>query len=167
MWQTTFSHCFTPRRKSIGTKRNDIGDADRALIVEAFTAFTVGVFGDKGGVYCESKIFDTDEFGYNKIVVERPQRDEHGEIVRKKGKPVADSALRDTENVPLTEDIDDCFAREVLPYAPDAWIDRSKTKIGYEIPMTRYFYEYQAPEPVADIMARMERFIMLTTVLVI
>ena len=148
------SHCFTPRRKSIGTKRNDIGDADRALIVEAFTAFTEGVFGDKNGVYCESKIFNTDEFGYNKIVVERPQRDENGNVVTKKGKPVADSDLRDTENVPLTEDIDAYFAREVLPYAPDAWIDRSKTKIGYEIPMTRYFYEYQVPEQSDVILAR-------------
>lgn len=148
------SHCYTSRRKAIGTKRNDISDADRALIVEAFTAFTEDVFGDKNGVYCESKIFNTDEFGYNKIVVERPQRDENGNVVAKKGKPVADSALRDTENVPLTEDIDEYFAREVLPYAPDAWIDRSKTKIGYEIPMTRYFYEYQAPESVDDIVAR-------------
>ena len=148
------SHCFTPRRKSIGTKRNDISDENRRLIVEAYAAFSEGVFGEKPGVYCESKIFDTDEFGYNKIVVERPLRDEAGEIVKKKGKPVADSALRDTENVPLTEDIDAYVAREVLPYASDAWIDRSKTKIGYEIPMTRYFYEYQAPEPVEDIMAR-------------
>ena len=148
------SHCFTPRRKSIGTKRNDISDTDRALIVEAFTAFSEGIFGNKTGVYCESKIFNTDEFGYNKIVVERPQRDEHGEIIKKKGKPVADSSLRDTENVPLTEDIDSYFEREVLPYAPDAWIDRSKTKIGYEIPMTRYFYEYQAPENSEVILSR-------------
>ena len=148
------SHCFTPRRKSIGTKRNDVGDGDRALIVEAYRAFADGVFGDPDGVYCESKIFDTDAFGYNKITVERPLRDEHGEIVRKKGKPVADADLRDTENVPLTEDIDAYFAREVLPYAPDAWIDRSKTKIGYEIPMTRYFYKYQKPEAAEDIMAR-------------
>ena len=72
----------------------------------------------------------------------------------KKGKPVADTSLRDTENVPLKENIDEYFKREVLPYAPDAWIDKTKTKIGYEIPMTRYFYEYQAPEPVEDIMAR-------------
>ena len=148
------SHCFTPRRKSIGTKRNDISDENRRLIVQAFSAFTEGVFGDKAGVYCESRIFDTDEFGYNKIVVERPLRDEQGQIVKKKGKPVADANLRDTENVPLTEDIDAYFAREVLPYAPDAWIDRSKTKIGYEIPMTRYFYEYQKPEPSADILTR-------------
>ena len=72
----------------------------------------------------------------------------------KRGKPVADSSLRDTENVPITEDIQAYFAREVLPYAPDAWIDEKKTKVGYEIPMTRYFYEYQPPEPVEDIMAR-------------
>ncbi|MBE6818965.1 MAG: SAM-dependent DNA methyltransferase [Ruminococcaceae bacterium] len=148
------SHCFTPRRKSIGTKRNDISDSNRRLITQAFNAFSEGVFGDKAGVYCESKIFTTDDFGYNKIVVERPQRDENGEIITKKGKPVADASLRDTENVPLTEDIDTYFAREVLPYAPDAWIDRKKTKIGYEIPMTRYFYEYQAPEATEDIMAR-------------
>ena len=148
------SHCFTPRRKSIGTKRNDIGDGDRALIVEAYAAFTEGVFGDKAGVYCESKIFTTDEFGYNKIVVERPVCDETGAPLLKKGKPVADTAKRDTENVPLTEDIDAYFAHEVLPYAPDAWIDRSKTKIGYEIPMTRYFYEYKQPEKSEDILGR-------------
>lgn len=149
------SHCFTPRRKSIGTKRNDISDSDRALIVEAYAAFeNGGIYGEKAGVYCESKIFTTDEFGYNKIVVERPERDDKGEIVRKKGKPVADAALRDTENVPLTEDIDTFFAREVLPFAPDAWIDTKKTKIGYEIPMTRYFYEYQQPEASEDILSR-------------
>ena len=95
------------------------------------------------------------EFGYHKIVVERPQRDENGEIIRKRGKPVADTALRDTENVPLVQDIDAYFAREVLPYAPDAWIDTKKTKVGYEIPMTRYFYEHQAPEPVEEIAARL------------
>ena len=72
----------------------------------------------------------------------------------KKGKPGADSSLRDTENVPLVEDIDAYFAREILPYAPDAWIDKSKTKVGYEIPMTRYFYEYQAPEASDDILSR-------------
>ena len=121
------SHCFEPRRKSIGTKN---------------------------GIYCESKVFESVEFGYNKIVVERPQRDEAGNILLKRGKPVPDTSLRDTENVPLVQDIDAYFAREVLPYAPDAWIDHSKTKAGYEIPMTRYFYEYQAPEAVEDIVAR-------------
>lgn len=149
------SHCFEPRRKSIGTKRNDITDACRELIVTAYGEFANGkVYGDKNGIYCESKVFESVEFGYNKIVVERPQRDEAGNVIMKRGKPVPDTSLRDTENVPLVQDIDAYFAREVLPYAPDAWIDHSKTKVGYEIPMTRYFYEYQAPEAVEDIVAR-------------
>lgn len=149
------SHCFEPRRKSIGTKRNDITDACRELIVTAYGEFANGkVYGDKNGIYCESKVFESVEFGYNKIVVERPQRDEAGNILLKRGKPVPDTSLRDTENVPLVQDIDTYFAREILPYAPDAWIDHSKTKVGYEIPMTRYFYEYQAPEAVEDIVAR-------------
>ena len=149
------SHCFEPRRKSIGTKRNDITDVCRELIVTAYGEFANGkVYGDKNGIYCESKVFESVEFGYNKIVVERPQRDEAGNIILKRGKPVPDTSLRDTENVPLVQDIDAYFAREVLPYAPDAWIDHSKTKVGYEIPMTRYFYEYQAPEAVEDIVAR-------------
>ena len=149
------SHCFEPRRKSIGTKRNDITDACRELIVTAYGEFANGkVYGDKNGIYCESKVFESVEFGYNKIVVERPQRDKAGNVILKRGKPVPDTSLRDTENVPLVQDIDAYFAREVLPYAPDAWIDHSKTKVGYEIPMTRYFYEYQAPEAVEDIVAR-------------
>ena len=149
------SHCFEPRRKSIGTKRNDITDLCRDLIVTAYGEFQDDkVYGDKSGIYCWSKIFDKIEFGYSKIVVERPKRDEQGEIIRKNGKPVADVDLRDTENVPLKEDIEEYFKREVLPYAPDAWIDHSKTKIGFEIPMTRYFYEYQKPESSDSIAAR-------------
>ena len=149
------SHCYEPRRKSIGTKRNDITDLCRRLIVQAYGEFKNDeIYGEKDGVYCHSKIFNAEEFGYYKITVERPQRDENGEIVKKKGKPVADTKLRDTENVPMTEDIQAYFEREVLPYAPDAWIDEKKTKTGYEIPMTRYFYEYQPPEPVESIVER-------------
>ena len=148
------SHCYEPRRKPIGTKRNDITDLCREIIVQAYGAFREGIFGDKNGIYCESKIFDAVEFGYNKIVVERPLLDENGKPVLKKGKKLADADLRDTENVPMDEDIDAYFAREVLPYAPDAWIDKTKTKVGYEIPMTRYFYEYQAPEASNDVLSR-------------
>jgi len=148
------SHCYEARRKSIGTKRNDITDLCRELIVKAYGNFEEGIYGDKNGIYCESKIFESVEFGYNKIVVERPLRDENGNIVLKKGKPIADASLRDTENVPLDEDIDTYFAREVLPYAEDAWIDKSKTKVGYEIPMTRYFYEYQKPQASDEILSR-------------
>ena len=150
------SHCAEPRRKSIGTKRNDITDLCRELISRAYGEFKHDeIYGDKDGVYCHSKIFANEDFGYSKIVVERPTIGEDGKPVLKKGKPVADAALRDTENVPFAEDIDEYFAREVLPYAPDAWIDTKKTKVGYEIPMTRYFYEYQAPERVEDIMQRL------------
>ena len=259
------SHCCEARRKSIGTKRNDVTDLCRELIVRAYGEFKDdAIYGDKAGVYCQSKIFDNETFGYRKITVERPLRqvafindetlnltksflwqhqvdvdsniidlggqitereatlprtqgeigaelhlrryyqillslkreepytsiseveklfnasplnpgtklmrfssfnsislselllktDPRGEIVTKRGKPVADADLRDTENVPLTEDVESYFKREVLPYAPDAWIDEKKTKVGYEIPMTRYFYEYQAPEKTEDIMAR-------------
>ena len=152
------SHCFEPRRKSIGSKRNDITDACRELIIQAYGEFkNNAIYGDKSGVYCQSKIFDTVQFGYNKIVIERPLRDENGEIVKKAGKPVADTSLRDTENVPLDEDIDRYFKREILPYAMDAWIDKKKTKVGYEIPMTRYFYEYKAPEPVGSIVKRINK----------
>lgn len=149
------SRCYEARRKSIGTKRNDITDLCRRLIVQAYGEFkNDAVYGDKDGVYCHSKIFNSEEFGYYKITVERPQRDKNGEMITKKGKPVADTKLRDTENVPMTDDIQAYFEREVLPYAPDAWIDKKKTKVGYEIPMTRYFYEYQPPEPVESIVER-------------
>ena len=152
------SHCFEPRRKSIGSKRNDITDACRELIIQAYGEFkNNAIYGDKSGVYCQSKIFDTVQFGYNKIVVERPLRDENGQIVKKAGKPVADTSLRDTENVPLDEDIDRYFKREILPYTMDAWIDKKKTKVGYEIPMTRYFYEYKAPESVGSIVKRISK----------
>ena len=151
------SHCYEPRRKSIGTKRNDITDMCRELIVKAYGEFrNEAVYGNPEGIYCESKIFGTEEFGYNKVSILRPQRDENGKIVKdKKGKPVADKSLSDTENVPLVEDIDKYFEREVLPFAPDAWIDKKATKVGYEIPMTRYFYKYQEPESVESIQARL------------
>lgn len=149
------SHCYESRKKNIGTKRNDITDMCRQLIVQAYGDYHHdAVYGDKNGIYCESKIFDTVDFGYNKIVVECPLRDEHGELILKKGKKQADVSLRDTENIPLAEDIDAYFAREVLPYAPDAWIDIKKTKVGYEIPMAKFFYEYQAPEMAEEIISR-------------
>lgn len=73
----------------------------------------------------------------------QPERDENGGIRRgRKGDPKSDKSLMDTENIPLSEDIDEYFEREVKPYAPDAWMDRSKDKVGYEIPFTRYFYKY-------------------------
>ncbi len=138
------SGLFEKRRKALGNKRNDISPEQIAEITRIYGDFAENEI---------SKIFDNQDFGYSKITVERPLRDEKGEPVLKKGKPQADPALRDTENVPLKEDIPAYFAREVLPFAPDAWIDESKTKVGYEIPFTRYFYRYEAPRPSSEIMA--------------
>ena len=134
---------FEKRRKSLGNKRNDIPE-------EAIKEIT-RVYGE----FVESEIcqiYDNEDFGYTKITVERPLLDENGEPLLKKGKAQADSSRRDTENVPLKEDIEEYFKCEVLPFAPDAWIDHKKTKIGYEIPFTRYFYKYEAPRPSEEIM---------------
>jgi type I restriction enzyme M protein len=103
-----------------------------------------------------SRLFPNSAFGYRTITVERPLRDASGKPVlgergKNKGKPQADSSLRDTENVPLAEDVGAYFKREVLPHAPDAWIDESKTRIGYEIPFNRHFYVFEPPRPLAEI----------------
>jgi len=147
------SNMYEKRRKAIGNKRNDITEECRNVIVKASGDFVNKIYtiGDKT---CESRIFDNVEFGYNKIVIESPLLDEDGNIVKHKNKPVVDTSKRDTENVPLTEDIDSYFNREVLPYNTNAWIDKSKTKVGYEIPFTRYFYKYIAPEKANDIAKR-------------
>ena len=137
------THCFEPRRRPIGKKRNDITDKCCKLITQAYREFADGVTYGDNNIYCCSRIFSTDDFGYYKIIAERPLVDENGNIVRdKKNRPVADAQLRETENVPLNEDITTYFKREIQAYYPDAWIDQKKTKVGYEIPMTRYFYEF-------------------------
>mgnify|MGYP001007267069 FL=1 len=135
---------FEKRRKALGNKRNDIPENAIAEITRLYGDFA------KSDI---SKIFDNEDFGYTKITVERPLCDESGEPILKKGKKQPDSSLRDTESVPLKEDIDEYFGREVLPFAPDAWIDVKKSTVGYEIPFTRYFYKYEAPKPSAEIMA--------------
>lgn len=134
---------YEKRRKALGNKRNDIPESAIAEITQIYGDFRETEI---------SKIFNNDDFGYTKITVERPLRDENGELILKNGKQ-PDTSLRDTENVPLTENIQDYFKREVLPFAKDAWIDEKKSKVGYEIPFTRYFYKYQASQPSAEIMA--------------
>ncbi len=151
------SQCYTSRRKNIGNKRVDITGACRELIVKLYGDYKDGTFKDvdENGneITVKSKVLDAVTLGYNKITVESPELDENGDKVLNKNKPVADAKKRDTENVPLDEDIDAYFEREVLPYNPDAWIDRKKTKVGYEIPFTRTFYEYKQIEP-ADVIAK-------------
>lgn len=135
---------FEKRRKALGNKRNDIPESAIDEITTLYGDFKESEI---------SKIFDNSDFGYIKITVERPLVDESGKPILKKGKKQPDTALRDTENVPLKEDIDEYFKREVLPFAPDAWIDDKKSKVGYEIPFTRYFYRYEPPKPSHEIMA--------------
>ena len=147
------SKCFEKRRKSIGSKRNDITDKCRDLIVRAYGEFDNKEY-SVDDISCESKIFDNVDFGYNKITVESPLLDEEGNVVRKGNKIQPDTKKRDTENVPLDEDIDAYFEREVKPFNKDAWIDKNRTKVGYEIPFTRYFYKYTAPEKSEDIARR-------------
>ncbi|HEM3618624.1 TPA: N-6 DNA methylase [Streptococcus suis] len=150
------SKAFTKRRKNIGEKKVDIEKAQRELIVQAYGEFDNKVYTD-GDVSVESKVFDNEFFGYNKVTVESPLKDENGELIlNKKGQKQADAELKDTEDIPLTEDIDEYFAREVLPFNSDAWIDKKKTKIGFEIPFTRLFYKYQAPEKSDDISAQIK-----------
>jgi len=136
---------FEKMRKSLGNKRNYITDKQIEEITRIYTQF-------QGGEYC--KIFNNEDFGYTKVTVERPLRDEKGNLVKdNKGNPKSDSSLRDTESIPLTESIEEYFKREVLPHVPDAWMDRTKDKVGYEISFTKYFYKYQPLRPLEEITA--------------
>lgn len=154
------SACYSSRRKNVGSKRVDITKACRDLIIETYGAYVDGIYKDvaenDNSITVKSKVMDSVEFGYNKIVVETPQFDEDGKVVMRRNKPVPDTSKRDTENVPLSEDIDAYFKREVIPYNSLAWIDKKKTKVGYEIPFTRTFYEYKQIEPSDVIAVRIE-----------
>jgi type I restriction enzyme M protein len=156
-------------RKSLGSKRKELSPEH----IEDITR----IFGECKEVYVDpetnkpiskkalasgvpavpiSRIFKNEEFGYHTITVERPLRDEAGNTVKGtkgklKGKVQPDANLRDTENVPLSEDVEAYFKREVLPHAPDAWIDHEKTKVGYEIPFNRHFYVFKPPRELAEI----------------
>ncbi len=165
-------------RKGLGSKRKEMSDEHIALVTRLFGEFTeaeqVTAYDAAGQALSQpvlvtntdtapvapeggrlkrvpiARIFRNEDFGYTTITVERPLRDEAGEVVvglkgKQKGKPQPDSALRDTENVPLAEDIGTYFKREVLPHAPDAWIDDEKSKVGYEIPFNRHFYVFEPP----------------------
>lgn len=174
-------------RKSLGSKRKQMNDAQIAEVTQLFGAFVEAELatvldaegkevvrqivregetapsapeGGKVKLAPLSRIFDNKSFGYHTITVERPELDEHGKPVlgqrgKAKGKPVADTTLRDTENVPLAEGVDAYFEREVKPHAPGAWIDKAKTKIGYEIPFNRHFYVFEPPRPLEQIDAEL------------
>ena len=151
------SSYFQKMRKSLGSKRKELSEAhieELSKVFESFRELT------KDGAPI-SRIFKNEDFGYRTITVERPERDAKGKVVlgtkgKGKGRPVPDSNLRDTENVPLSEDVKAYFEREVLPHAPDAWIDEEKTKVGYEIPFNRHFYVFKPPRPLSEIDAELK-----------
>jgi type I restriction enzyme M protein len=170
-------------RKSLGSKRKEMSEEHIAIVTRLFGAFVEAQLAtvlDKDGKQIGqkvvqqgetvphaleggkvklaplSRIFPNEAFAYRTITVERPLRDEKGNVVKGekgklKGQPQPDANLRDTENVPLAEDVEAYFAREVLPHAADAWIDHDKTKTGYEIPFNRHFYVFEPPRPLAEI----------------
>jgi type I restriction enzyme M protein len=175
---------FRKMRKSLGSKRKELSQDDIERIVALHGRFeelrdvkvidAQGIVisdsieavekaiptapeGGKVETFMVSRIFDSAEFGYSTITVERALKNEKGEIeTDKKGKPKSDAKLRDTENVPLKDDIAAYFKREVLPHVPDAWIDHDKTKVGYEIPFNRFFYQYTPPRSLQVIDAELK-----------
>jgi type I restriction enzyme M protein len=156
------SSMFQKMRKSLGSKRKELSSEHIEEITRLFgEAKDVSVAAADGTKTPISRIFRNEDFGYRTITVERPERDEQGNIVKEtkgknKGKPKPDSSLRDTENVPLSEDVQAYFQREVLPHAADAWIDEEKTKVGYEIPFNRHFYVFKPPRELAEIDAELK-----------
>ncbi|EMD81897.1 type I restriction-modification system subunit M [Pacificimonas flava] len=178
---------FRKMRKSLGSKRREIGEKDREALVKLFgdgepmDIVTLLNADDKeidrsiiapdaptpeapeGGKAKRapvSLVLTNEAFGYHQITVERPLLNEYGERVlvtrgKNKGEPQPDTALRDTETVPLTNDISEYVEREVLPHVPDAWIDESKTKLGYEIPFNRHFYVFEPPRQLSEIDAEL------------
>jgi type I restriction enzyme M protein len=130
-------------RKSLGKKRVEFLPENVALIERMYLNFENNEY---------SKIFDNTDFGYAQITVNRALKDEKGNIINdNKGMPKADPKLKDTENIPLKDDIQEFFEREVLPFAPDAWWDKKDTKIGYEINFAKYFYKHNPPRSLLEI----------------
>ena len=151
------SKCSVKRRKPLGNKRNEFTDECIKLIAQAYEEFSDGVYRDEEhGLEVEVKIKDNEDFKYTKVVVEQPICDETGKPILKKGKPTADSSKRDTETIPWKEEIKAYMEKNVYPYAPDAWIDEKKSKVGYEIPFTREFYKYVAPRKSEEIYAHLQ-----------
>ena len=145
------SKCYQKRRKNIGNKRVDLTDECISLIVEAYNSFTTDTVITKNDIVVETKIFDNSYFGFTKVTVETAAVDDKGEKILKKGKPQPQKGKTDTEIIPLYDDIDLYFEKNVLPFNPLAYMDRSKDKIGYEIPFTRIFYKFVEPKKSDDI----------------
>jgi type I restriction enzyme M protein len=121
-------------KKSLGHKRKEITDFGRENILKPYRNFEETEI---------SKIYPNEFFGYRKIIIEQPLIKDGKVVLDKNGSPKPDNSLRDFERIPLGEDIDKYFDREVKPHLPNSWVNKSKTQIGYEINFTKYFYEYK------------------------
>lgn len=150
------SKMYESSRNNIGKKRVDITEECREMIVTAYGEFMNKEY-KLGEKIVESKIMDNEDFGFSKVTIESPLKDEKGNLVLKNKKIQPNTSLRDTEDIPLTEDIDAYFEREIKPFNPDAWIDKNKTKVAYEISFTRLFYKYVAPERTEEIALKIKR----------
>ncbi|NNC12118.1 SAM-dependent DNA methyltransferase [Planctomonas sp. JC2975] len=151
---------YEKMRKSLGDKRKYVSDQQIALVTRIYAdAFEIAA--DASHEHHDRiRVFAPTDFGYHRIQIEQPVKrapvaEEDAKRPSRSHKRVPDKSLTDYENVPLAEDIHAYFAREVLPYVPDAWIDEKKTKVGYEIPFTRYFYKYVPPRPLEEIDAEL------------
>lgn len=138
------SEFYNKMRKNLGSKRNELSKEHIDNITKIYGDFVENEY---------SKIFDNDYFGYRKVTVLQPELNEDGTPKKnKKGEYIPDKKLTDTENIPLQKTIEDYMNREVIPFAKYAYIDELKTKIGYEISFTKYFYKYQEPRKTEEIM---------------
>ena len=136
------SSLFVPMKRSLGDKRKELSDEGRSQILDLYQSF------EDGGL---SKVYPNEFFGYTKVTVEQPLLKDDKVVTDKKGNPKPDTKKRDNERIPLSDDIDDYYDREVKPHLPDSWMDRSKDSVGYEINFTKYFYEYRPPRSLKDI----------------
>ena len=137
------SEFFVPMKKSLGSKRKLITEEQLETLTKTYKNFKEND---------HSKIFPNEFFGYTKVTIEQPTKNEKGKVVLdKQGNPKPDTSLRDYERVPLMENIDDYFEREVKPHLPESWMDRDKDKVGYEINFTKYFYQYKPLKSLKEI----------------
>ncbi len=150
------SKSFIKRRKNIGSKRVELDDDCIDLIIEAYSKFSNGVYNkyDNNGnikLTVESKVFDNSFFGYTTVTIETAMVDNKGKPILKKGKPQPEKGKTDSESIPLNVDINEYFKNEILPFNPLAYMDRTKDKVGYDIPFIRLFYKFIEPKKAQDI----------------
>ena len=140
------SNCFIKRKRNIGKKGRDISKKCRDIILSIYDNFRNEEY-EEDNLKISSRVFENNTFGYNRITIEYPLVDEFGKMVLdKKGNIKYDSKRKEQENVPMNNDLDEYFKNEIVLYNNDAYFDKKKILVGYEIPFARYFYKYEEPE---------------------